>query len=206
MCNSPSMVLAGMPKDKDAYDCQVLHLFQEHAKTIERLGWKHMDAEEFGQYFINLLKGLGKISDRLRKSEVKVILAEGKFKLSPSEIHLFADKVASTVRYCKQRLRDCGSGRFLPQPCLALGKIWSRTKTGQKFMKAKAKAQKKQSNTPEKKQVPTETPIREVFGLPPKKKAELVHVASSESSDEALPPPEVSSSSSSAPSAPSSGS
>ena len=114
--------LRGTFPAKDAYDCHVLHLFQEHAKTIERPGWKHMDAGEFGQYFVNLLKGLGKISDRLRKSKAKVIPAEGKFKRSPSEIHLFADKVVSTVRYFKQRLRDCGSGRFLLLPCLALEK------------------------------------------------------------------------------------
>ena len=65
-------------------------------------------------------------------------------------------------------------------------------------MKAEAKAQKKQSSIPEKKQVPAKIPIREVCGLPQRR---MVSWA-----DETLPPPGVSSSSSSAPSAPSSGS
>ena len=195
-------LLAGMPP-KDGYHCQALQVFQQHGKTIERLGWKHMDPEEFATCFLQMLKGLGQISDRVRKSELKVIVQDGKFRLSSSEIHLFAEKVASTIKFCKQKLRDSGSGKFLPAPCVALRKIWSRTRIGKTYMKGKAKGQKQQSSP--KKKDEKAIGIRDVFGLPPKRKSELVRLDSTSSSEDFQPATRVSSSSS-APSAPSSGS
>ena len=108
-------------------------------KTIERLGWNHMDPKEFAQCFFHMLKGLGQILDKVRKSELKVTVEDGKFKTSSSEIHLFVAKVASTTKFCKRKIRDDRSGEFFPAPCIALRKIWPRSKIGKTDVKSKAK-------------------------------------------------------------------
>ena len=44
--------------------------------------------------------------------------------MTAGENALFADKVVGTIKWVKARLRDRGSGKRLPGPCIALMKIW----------------------------------------------------------------------------------
>ena len=55
---NPGKLLANM-----TYQAQVLQIFQESAKNIERLGWKNLDAEEFANEHIRMLKKLGALSE-----------------------------------------------------------------------------------------------------------------------------------------------
>ena len=111
---------------KEVCDARLLQVVMEHSKSLERMSWRNMDPEEFAEGFLPFLKSLGKVSPRLRKSELLRAFLAAKLSLSAAESHLLCSKVTGSISYAKKRLRDAGSGRFLPSPVQALLKIWCR--------------------------------------------------------------------------------
>ena len=98
--------------------------FQEHAKDIERMSWRHMDCEQFSASFLPLLKSLAKLSTRIRKSETRRAVATAKLNLTGPEAEELTNKVSGSISYAKRKLRDAGSGKFLPPAVQALLRIW----------------------------------------------------------------------------------
>ena len=82
-----------------------------------------MNSEEFVESNIGLLKQIGRHTLRLNKSSVRKSLARGHLQLSVAEIDFFADKLTNAISYVKRRLRDQGSGKYLPGPCRSLLKV-----------------------------------------------------------------------------------
>ena len=120
-----------MAPKKGAIESHILHIFQDHSKMIERCGWKNLDAEEFATTHLKMLKELGAVSEKINRVQCRRVLAAAKLNLSLAEIHLLSEKICGTFAYCKQRLRDAGSGVHLPLCCSSLGKIWGKHKVKQ---------------------------------------------------------------------------
>ena len=118
-------LIQGMPP-KQVCDARLVQVVMEHAKCLERMAWKNMDAEEFAEAYIGLLKSLAKASPQVRKSEFRRAVGAARLSLSAAETDLLATKVKGSTSYARKRLRDAGSGKFLPRPVAALLKIWSR--------------------------------------------------------------------------------
>ena len=113
-------------------DARLVHAMQEHSKKLERMGWKNMDAEEFCDGFLPLLKSLARITYNLPQTTLDKVVASSKLRLTSAEEHLLATKIRDAVKYAKKKLRDAGSGKFLPLPIKALLRIWSQGSKGKK--------------------------------------------------------------------------
>ena len=107
-------------------DYRLIQIFVEFAKPLERLGWRNNDCEQFANNQLPLLKSLSKASCSFKKTELRVAVQAAKLSISAAEGELLVGKIKDTVMYVRRRLRDMGSGKFLPYPCQALLKIWSR--------------------------------------------------------------------------------
>ena len=99
------------------------HVLGEHARAIERLGWKGMDSDEFALAFLPLLKQLGRYTIKLNKTDVRKALAGAHLAVTVAEMDLYANKLCGTLSYIKRRLRDKGSGTRLPDHCKTLLKV-----------------------------------------------------------------------------------
>ena len=111
-------------------DAELLEAFQLHAKAIERMSWKNQDYEQFTEAQLPLLRSLAAVRLHLPKSKLRKALHPAKLALSPAEGQLLLEKIKGSISYAKRRLRDCGSGRFLPLPVAALLRVWTKpTKT-----------------------------------------------------------------------------
>ena len=166
---------------------QVQELVMDHAKTFERMSWKAMDPLEFAEAHLEFMKSLAKYSVRINKHEFGSAVRKSKIKLTSSEVALLSEKVASCIHWLKQKLRDAGSGKFLPAPCLAIQKAWRRHEkpakprrnermpkkheNPKKDEEADEKEAKKKANEDDKPK--QDMDIRMVFGLPPKEIVKL---------------------------------
>ena len=143
------------------------------------MGWKNLDAEQFAETYLDFLKDLCKACT-VRKSELRSSLRAAKMGLSPAECDLSANKVHESISYCRRRLRDRGSGIYLPQSCKALLKIWAKVETPTQ----KEKPAKKAAEPEEEKS------IRDVFGLKKKEKdVPMIDVDSGDEEEDEPPDP-----------------
>ena len=161
-----------MAPKKGALEPHILHIFQDHSKMKERCGWRNLDAEEFATTHLKMLKELGAVSEKITRAQCRRVLAAAKLNLSLAEIYLLSEKICGTIRYCKQRLHDAGSGVHLPPCCTTSGKIWGKHKV--KIL-PKDRVQKEQPSKVQKEPSPKKEPesIREVLGLGPKKESDV---------------------------------
>ena len=157
---------------KAAHYYKTVQVFKDFAKPIERLGWKNQDSEQFCEKQLQLLKSLAKATTKLTKSFMRMTLLAAKLGISNAEADLFVEKIKGAVQYIRRRIRDSGSGKFLPAACQALLKIWSRQFT--KVGKSKKKAVKDMKlETEEKPQS-----LRDIFGLGKKQKPTCLDLVS----------------------------
>ena len=164
----------GMAK-RSLHHAQLLQVLQDNAKAIERLGWKNNDCEEFAEGQLKMLKGFAALGYGVKKTALLAAIPHAKLAISSAEGDLLCEKIKNTFSYIKRKLRYCGSGKFLPSSCQQVLKVWSRYG---KQPKRIPKGKTSQENEKDVEQPPK--PIRETLGLPPKKKADLVEVLSSD--------------------------
>ena len=43
---------------KDLQQARIIQVLQENSKSLERMGWKNMDPEKFGESYMGLMKSL----------------------------------------------------------------------------------------------------------------------------------------------------
>ena len=82
-----------------------------------------MNAEEFVDTYIGMLKLIGKHTLKLNKSDVRKALARGHIALTPADMDHYSQKLCHSISYVKRRLRQQGSGKYLPSGCRALLKV-----------------------------------------------------------------------------------
>ena len=173
---------------KEKVDMQILQILNDNCKAIERLGWKHLDSEQFSSFFLKMLKSLAQLTPRVTKGILKKNLSAAKLNISEAEAAHLADKVKNAYTYVREKIRNSGSGRYLPMPCRALLNIWCKQGHGKRAAKKKEKLEAMGAGKADDDEMPTQKKaqnIRETLGLGPKKKAPLVHIHSSdEESDE----------------------
>ena len=121
-----------MPPKELLDDAALVHCFIEHNKSIERMQWKNNDAQEFCQGCLPLLKGLSKTSPNPPKSQLRKALQAAKLSISSSEAELLIEKIRSSMKWARAKLRNSGSGAFLPAEVKTLGKLWARVKVPSK--------------------------------------------------------------------------
>ena len=156
-------------------DCQIQQLLLTHCKSIQRLGWKHLDAEQFTETYLGLLKALIKITDSPTKSQLSRLLDHSSFNLSSGEAYLFARQVRDAITFCRRKARDAGSGKFMPGPIQTLTRLLK--KPGKSTQKSAASSSASLGASSEPKASPE---IRTVFGLGKKKEPlDILSVASS---------------------------
>ena len=97
---------------------QLEALVAASATVIERCGWKNMDPEQFSEH-------TGR-STRISRSDLETAIQNQKMQLTAPEVALFVEKVANSFSYTKRKLRDAGSGRFLPPSVVALQRCWKK--------------------------------------------------------------------------------
>ena len=100
-------------------------IFARHSKSLERMSWKSMDLEEFSEGYLKLLQDLGRQSIKVNRVELRRALSKAHLSLTPSEIRSLADKIVGTITFIKDKLRNAGSGKFLPHPVSSMLKIWA---------------------------------------------------------------------------------
>ena len=83
-----------------------------------------MDFDEFSEGYLKLLQDLARVTVRCNKKELRKGMANSHVSLTAGEMALLADKIVGTINYLKTKLRDAGSGKFLPFPATSLLKIW----------------------------------------------------------------------------------
>ena len=103
---------------------ELRHIVAQHAKAIERLSWKTQDVQECLEGHMPLFRALASHTIKLNRVEVRKACANAHLALSPSEIYTFSEKLVSVVKWVKTRLRDRGSGKYLPQCVINIEKIW----------------------------------------------------------------------------------
>ena len=153
-------------------------LLQEHSKTVERMGWKATDHEEFCEHMLAFLKPLCRLTVRINKSDMRKACARAHLSLTPTEIDLFASKVNDSIKWAKRRLRDMGSGARLPGCVKILNRAWREheRKTKEKMKEESQKVKEKQKDpkgkeeqleslSPQEKEEQVES-LRSLFGLP----------------------------------------
>ena len=155
-----------MSKEEVA-EARRLQVFQKHVRVIERMAWRNLDFEQFAESHLDFMKDLCRASPQVRKSELRATMASAKLALTPAECALFVDKVKGSISYCRTRLRNKGSGKFLPPACRALARVWARV--APKGSKKKLAAQ-----GPEKKKLAEEDPEPEKVSEPEVPVAEKV--------------------------------
>ena len=200
-----------MPPKRVAEDARLIACFQDHSKGLERLGWKHNDAQEFLDAQLGLLKSLVRVSLSLPKSRLKMLINGAKLSLESQEVVLLIEKIRGALSYAMERLRNAGSGKFLPASVLSLSKCWQNSMKALRESRKEKKTKKKGSQATETSQGASpkqkeKKNIRKLFGLSPKAKAiEVLSSSDSESqchdlasSSRALPTQPSSSSSSKA--------
>ena len=154
---------------------KLVHCFQDYTKVIERLGWKNMDSQEFAQAHLPLLKALAKIGGSLAKSALRKGVQGARFTLTYPEADLLVEKLHGTFRWCRRRLRDAGSGVYLPGEIKAIARAWG---------KVTSKSKTSQKPTKQDPDVADVKNIRSLFGLPPKKAKEVVSIPDSDDDDD----------------------
>ena len=152
-------------------DCRLVHVLQDHRTSLERLGWKNMDPEEFGLAFINLMKELGKVATQVTKVSLRIALRASRLALTAAEGDLLSSKIRSTQTWVRKKLRDAGSGKFLPRQVVAIAKVWRGP--GKERKNKKEKKKKKDSEDESVPAMPSPKKIRSLFGLPEKKVTEV---------------------------------
>ena len=157
----------------------IQEIVMDNQKALERMTWKSMDLLEFAESYSNLFKSLGKYTVRLNKVSFGTAVRLCKTQLSPSEIDTLTHKVLATITHIKQRLRDAGSGKFLPPVVVAMEKVWRKHESRPKKVKHVAKGAKEEAKEKKKgedgirsvgakEEKKGEDDIRSVFGLPQK--------------------------------------
>ena len=152
---------------------QIQEIIYENQKLVERLAWKSMSPLEFGESMLEMMKSLAKQSVRLNFQEFRSALSKTKVAITCDEADLLIEKVKVCIKVVKQRLRDCGSGKFLPPIAVALNRIWKKHEKPIKKKKKKEEAGQSSKGVC----------IRDVFGLPPKQEPEHISLLSTESED-----------------------
>ena len=117
----------GMPPKADVRHCQLLQVFQDHRTQLERMTWKHMDPEELAGAFLGLMKSLAKVSYELPKASLRAAVKATRMAMTPAEQELLALKLRSSFTWVRKRLRDAGSGKFLPSQVVAIARVWKGT-------------------------------------------------------------------------------
>ena len=163
----------GMPKK--GVNAQLVQIFRENEKCIERLGWKNYDSEEFAQGMWKMVKSLANIGNRFKKMDLLQALNVTKLSITSAEADLFSQKICNCFTYMKTKLRDAGSGKFLPMPCQQIRKMWSRQPKGKP--KLKCKDDDKDGAEPK-------GDIRKTLGLGPKEAPICIDVLSDSQGEE----------------------
>ena len=153
-------------------------------KHIERLGWKNLDSQEMCQSYMPLLKGVAQAGLSVPKSVLKATLKEANLSLSPSELDLFVAKVRDAISWSKEKIRNSGSGAYLPSQVKVLAKLWGKGKVMKKKVGGRPPGDEKKKKPSGSVEAPDEKPnVRELFGLAPKTKPVQVDVSSSADDD-----------------------
>ena len=160
-----------------------MHCFQDHTKVIERLGWKNMDSQEFAQAHLSLLKGLAKTGGSLAKSALRKGIQGARFTLTAPEADLLVEKLHGTLSWCRRRLRDAGSGVYLPGEIKTIARAWGKLSSTSKTSKKATKKDPEKAASPDP-DVHEVKDIRSVFGLPPKGAKEVVSIPDSDDDDD----------------------
>ena len=105
---------------KVVVDMQILQILNENNKSIERLGWKNFDCEEFSSAFLKMMKFLVQVAPSITKGLLRKNIGATKLVISGAEAELLVSKIKDTITYVKRKIRDNGSGKRLPMPCQAL--------------------------------------------------------------------------------------
>ena len=171
----------GMPP-KVLEESKYLHVFQENSKLVERMAWKNMDVEQCSQLMLPLFKSLAKIAVYVKKSDLRCALKSAKLSLTNSEGELLLEKIKTTFTWVRRRLRDAGSGVYLPAEVKAIARVWGKGK-GAKAGKKGSVEEEGQKSEKENASTTSGIDMREVFGLSPKREVEskVVEVNSSDS-------------------------
>ena len=128
----------------------------------------------------------------LPKSKLRQAITAAKLSISSSKAELLIEKNRKSMRWARAKLRNSGSGVFLPAEVKTLGKLWARAKVpSTKTPKEKAlKEPKGKVMESDAEKQDNEASVRELFGLPeqPTQKAAVDdEIMVSSSSDEAPP-------------------
>ena len=169
-----------MPPPKDVHQARLVQVIEENSKSLERMGWKNMDYEEYTDGFLSFLKGLGRVAPQnSQKSDFLAALAAAKLSLTAAEAALLAEKTKGAISYARKRARDAGSGKFLPSSIQALLRVWSRN---EKVTKTKALDNKARAPlAPPPGQPTSSMGIRDVFALGEKQKPTKIDLTSNAS-------------------------
>ena len=170
---------------------QIQEIVVANQKSLERLAWKGMDPMEFTEAFLPLLKSIAAHSVRIKKVDFGSAVRKCKTSLTSAEIDLLTEKVSTSIYSVKKRLRDAGSGAFLPAAVISMRKAWKKHETKPKAKKEIVKEDKpSDTNLPQTKDVedieqdmdkaPTDD-IRNIFGLPQKAIMDKIDLLSSSS-------------------------
>ena len=176
----PSLCAGKDMAEKTMLEAKLVAVVQENAKMLERMSWRNMDYEEYAEAFLPFLKGLGKVSCNLTKAQISRALTVSKLALSSAETALLTEKTRGCISYIKKKIRDSGSGKFLPRACQALIRTWSKYAEQIKEFEEKKKKRdlEKLSRSEKEKDVEKKqdeqkdlksTSIRDVLGLSVKK-------------------------------------
>ena len=106
---------------------KLMPAFQENARSLERLGWKNLDSQQFSQAQLPLLKSLAR-EGGLTKSSLKAGVAQAKLSMSSAEQDLLVEKIKNCFSWCRKRLRDAGSGVNLPSSVKAVARLLCKGK------------------------------------------------------------------------------
>ena len=165
--------LAGMPPT--AADARIIPLSKENSKQLERMGWQNMSPQEFSDTHLGILKGLARVLVSIPKSQLRYCIKESNLTLEVQERELLVEKIRSAMSWCKDKLRNAGSGKFLPGPCKALSRALKPAKR-----KAPPK-DKDEQQVVDIKEKPTPAQIRQSFGLADKKNTTTLDISSTSS-------------------------
>ena len=105
---------------------ELRHILATNAKAIERLSWKSQDFEECLEGYMPMFKALCRHSIKFNRTMLRRGCANAHLGLTPNEVDTFSEKVVAVIKYVKRRLRDRGSGKFLPGCVIAIEKIWKQ--------------------------------------------------------------------------------
>ena len=95
---------------KVVVDMQILQILNENSKSIERLGWKNFDCEEFSSALLKMMKSLVQVAPSITKGLLRKNIGAAKLATSGAEAELLVSKIKDTITYVKRKIRDMATG------------------------------------------------------------------------------------------------